>query len=54
MRLQSAMVKNRKNMMMMNFEGDIEYRNSQDDLFSDDFCFKINKLVCNLAHIFIL
>jgi hypothetical protein len=25
-----------------------------DHLFSDDFCFKINKLVCNLAHIFIL
>jgi hypothetical protein len=29
-------------------------RNSQDDLFSDDFGFKINKFVCNLAHIFIL
>jgi hypothetical protein len=26
----------------------------RDDLFSDDFGFKINKLVCNLAHIFIL
>jgi hypothetical protein len=24
------------------------------DLFSDDFGFKINRLVCNLAHIFIL
>jgi hypothetical protein len=26
----------------------------RDDLFSDDFGFKINRLVCNHAHIFIL
>jgi hypothetical protein len=29
-------------------------RNSQDDLFSDDFGIKVNTLVTNLAHIFIL
>jgi hypothetical protein len=29
-------------------------RNPRDDLFSDDFGIKINKVVCNLAHIFVL